>query len=196
MTVGQVMEQVMQDEIFYQTSGGGMTVSGGEPLMHLTFTRDLLKAAKEKGLHTCIETSGFGSEEGILSLVPYVDLFLYDYKETDPERHKAYTGVSSERILSNLRAIDASGGKMILRCPIIPGYNDRKDHFEGIAKMANSLKGCLEIHVAPYHPLGQRKAEMLGRDYPLKGMTFPEESTVQEWMAQIQSQTALTVRKA
>jgi len=195
-TVEEILAEVKKDEVFYQTSGGGMTVSGGEPLAQFAFVKELLKRAKEEGLHTCMETCGYTTEEKIREIAPLVDLFLFDYKETDAKRHEEYTGVSNEQILKNLFLLDELGVKTILRCPIIPTLNDRDDHFAGIAATANQLKNVQEIHIEPYHPLGSGKSEMLGKEYRLKGLTFPEESTVTEWIAKIQAQTEITVKKA
>ena len=194
-TVEEVLKEVMKDEIFYKNSGGGMTVSGGEPLAQPAFTTALLKAAKEKGLHTAMETCGFASAEVIRRVAEYTDLFLYDYKETDPALHKEYTGVDNIKILENLQLLADLGANIILRCPIIPGYNDRPDHFRGIAETANKI-GAKEIHVEPYHPLGKGKSEALGREYALGDLSFPPEEEVKGWMETIQNQTAILVRKA
>ena len=195
-TVGEVLSEVLRDQIFYSTSGGGMTLSGGEPTYQFDFALALLRAAKEEGLHTCIETCGAVGRERLCELVPFVDIFLFDCKETDPARHKEYTGVSNEKILENLRYIDSLGAKTILRCPIIPSLNDREDHFEKIAEIANSLENIIEINIEPYHPLGSRKSEMLGKEYPLSHLTFPEEKTVQEWIKSISGKTKVPVKKA
>ena len=195
-TVEEVIADVMRDKIFYDNSGGGMTLSGGEPMFQFDFTYELLKAAKEKGLHTCIETCGFGKAEDYAKIVPLIDIFLFDYKETDPVRHKEYTGVDNKLILSNLKMLDEMGAKIILRCPIIPTLNDREEHFKGIADTANSLKNVLEINVEPYHPLGSGKSETLGKEYALKELTFPEEATVREWMEKVASMTEIPVKKA
>lgn len=195
-TVDEVMEEVLKDKIFYETSGGGLTVSGGEPLMQFDFTLALFRAAKEAGLHTCIETCGFTSKENLALLAPYIDIFLFDYKETDPEKHKEFTGVSNERILDNLFYLDSLGAKIILRCPIIPTKNERPDHFSGIAKTANRLTNILEIHIEPYHPLGSGKADLLGKVYPLEGLSMPSEETVKEWIDTISKETDIIVKKA
>lgn len=195
-TVDEVMKEVLRDKIFYETSGGGITLSGGEPMHQFDFTLSLLKAAKREGLHTCIETCGFSSRENFEKIVPYVDIFLFDCKETDPEKHKEYTGVSNEKILENLYFIDSLGAKTMLRCPIIPGFNDRRDHFEKIAEIANSLTNILEINVEPYHPLGSGKSELLGKIYPLADLSFPAEETVSEWIKCIASNTDIPVKKA
>ena len=196
ITVEDALAEVLKDEIFYQNSGGGLTVSGGEPLAQPAFTRALLAAAKEKGLHTCVETCGFAPEETIRALAPLVDIFLFDYKLTDPQLHKKYTGVTNENILHNLFLLDGLGCATVLRCPIIPTVNDTPEHFAGIAATANRLHHVLGIDIEPYHPLGSGKAALLGKDYPLQDLTFPANETVEEWINTIQSQTAVPVKKA
>ena len=196
MSVKEILKEVLKDKAFYKNSGGGMTVSGGEPLMKPEFTLSLLKAAKEEGLHNCMETSGFARWEDIEVLIPYVDLFLWDVKETDSVRHKEYTGVPNERILENLRRLNKAGAGIVLRCPIIPGYNDRKEHLEAIAALAEELENVQRVDVEPYHPLGKSKSEDLGKEYPLEHLNFPAEETVKEWVAVIAAGTGKPVQKA
>jgi len=196
ISVADAIASVMKDEIFYKNSGGGMTLSGGEPMAQFSFTRALLKAAKEKGLHTCMETCGYAPWEQYREIAPYVDIFLFDYKITDKSDHEKYTGVSNDRILENLHKLDEIGAKIVLRCPIIPTINDTDAHFAGIVNTANSLRNILEINIEPYHPLGSGKSEMLDREYPLGDLTFPETETVEGWIAKIAAQTAVCVRKA
>lgn len=195
-TVSEVIYEVMKDKDFYENSGGGITISGGEPMLQFDFTYELLKKAKENGLHTCMETCGFAKEEEYKKIASFVDIFLFDYKETDSIKHKEYTGVSNELILKNLKILDDLGCKIILRCPIIPTFNDRPEHLTGIAEIANNLKNILEINIEPYHPLGSSKAEFLGKSYPLKELTFPENSAVEEWMSYISAKTKILVKKA
>jgi len=196
MTIDAILKEVMKDRAFYRHSGGGMTLSGGEPLMHPEFTLALLKGAKEAGLHTCIETSGYARPADIEALLPYVDIFLWDIKECDPQRHKAYTGVSNERILENLRLINSRGAAIILRCPIIPGMNDRAEHFAFIAALAEELDGVTRVDVEPYHPLGKSKAESLGQTYPLGDLSFPPDEAIAAWIAAISAGTKKPVQKA
>ena len=162
MAVAEVLDEVEKDRPFYDESGGGMTLSGGEPLAQFEFSRALLAGAKARDLHTCVETSGLGPAEEVTAWVPLVDLFLFDYKETGPERHRAYTGVSNEGILENLRLLDARGAKTILRCPIVPGANLREDHLRGIVSVAAALRHCQGIHILGYHQLGEAKRIRLG----------------------------------
>ena len=162
MTVSQVMEQVLRDRAFYENSGGGITLSGGEPLAHFEFTKALLEASRRENLHTAVETSGYAPEEHVRDLLPLVDLWLWDVKAS-PELHKRLTGVEIPRIVGNLRMLDAAGARTILRCPIVPGWNDGERELIYIAGLADSLSGCVEINLEPYHPLGDGKAAQLGR---------------------------------
>ncbi len=196
MSVAEVLDEVMKDKPFYDNSGGGLTLSGGEPLLHFDFTLALLQAAKARGLHTCIETCGYAPWEHIKALLPYVDIFLWDVKESNATKHKEYTGVSNEPILQNLRAVNKAGGHIVLRCPIIPGLNDREEHLLSIAALAEELENVERIDIEPYHPLGQEKSEALGKDYSLSHLTFPEEETVQAWITLISSATKKPVQKA
>ena len=165
-----VMSEVLRDKMFYKNSGGGMTVSGGEPLMQSEFLLALLKSAKKQGIHTCIETCGFAAAETVESIVPYTDLFLYDIKETDPKRHKELTGAPLDVIISNLKLIDGLGAKTVLRCPLIPEKNLRDDHLYGIARLASKLKNVTEINVMAYHTLGSSKYEALSLVDEMKGI--------------------------
>ena len=172
-----------------------MTVSGGEPLYSFDFTYEILSLAKSKGLHTAMETSGFAPADKIRKIAEVTDLFLFDCKETDPDLHKEYTGVDNSLILSNLRLLESLSKAVVLRCPIIPGKNDRDDHFASIGRLAEELS-CIEaIDVEPYHPLGEGKAENLGKLYDLKGLGFPENETVDCWIKKISEKTKKPVRR-
>lgn len=192
----EIIADVLKDKVFYETSGGGITISGGEPLAQPDFCVDLLKKAKEQGLHTCIETSGFASAETIEKTLPFVDIYLFDCKETDPENHKKYIGQDNAVILKNLRMINQSGGKIILRCPIIPGVNDREEHFSGIAKLAEELDGVSEIQIEPYHNLGKGKYSALGMEYSLESEPVPDSDTAEKWIGEIQKHTQKKVSRA
>jgi glycyl-radical enzyme activating protein len=162
MTPQQVLDEVVKDRPFYEQSGGGMTLSGGEPFAQPAFTLELLRLAKEAGLHTCVETCGAGRSEDYLQALPLVDLFLFDYKETDPELHLRFTGQPRDGIVANLRLLDERGARIVLRCPLVPGHNLREDHLRGIAEMSRSLRGCEAVEVMGYHRLGESKVERLG----------------------------------
>lgn len=193
-TVEEVLAEVMKDKAFYDNSEGGMTVSGGEPLVQFEFTYELLKKAKELGLHTCIETCGYAPEEKILKVSEYVDIFLYDWKISDSKMHKDYTGVSNDLIESNLKALDGIGAKIVLRCPIIPEVNDTEEHFSKIAELANTLDNVIEVNVEPYHALGNDKYKRLGKT-ECQEFKMPENETVEKWILDIQKKTKKTVKK-
>lgn len=193
-SVDEVLDEVMKDKPFYETSGGGMTLSGGEPLYQAEFAEALLAEAKRKGLHTAVETAGLIKTDTLLRLAEHIDLFLFDYKETDPVRHKEYTGVDNRLILENLRALSKAGKSIVLRCPIIPGYNDRDEHYRGIAAMANELSTVTEINIEPYHSLGDGKYEAEGRK-ATKIETRPDEF-YDEVIARIKENTAVPVCRA
>lgn len=195
MSAEEVIEEVMKDKSFYETSGGGITLSGGEPMMHFHFTNEVLSLAKERGLHTAIETCGFAPEHKYREVAKVTDLFLYDWKVTNSELHEEYTGVSNDLILSNLKMLNDIGAKIILRCPIIPTINDTDEHFKGIADIANSLENVIEINIEPYHPLGESKNEKLGRESVISGIKMPENETVEEWIHKLSKLTDTPVKK-
>lgn len=192
MTAAEVVEEVLRDLPFYGDKGG-MTLSGGEPMMQAAFSLEVCRLAKEKGLHVCMETSGFGKREDFIAIAPFVDLFLFDYKETDPALHKRWTGVSPDLIRKNLALLDGMGKATVLRCPIIPTCNDREDHFRGIAETANGLSHVVGIDLEPYHPLGESKSERMGTDYPLAGLGFPSEEDKRRWLAAVSAHTKVAV---
>jgi len=185
MAVQDVIDIVLKDVRYYQQSGGGMTLSGGEPLAQFDFTMSLLQLAKENGIHTCLETSGHAAASKILSLVPYVDLFLYDYKASNENDHKKFTGVSHKQILDNLHAINDAGAKIILRCPIIPNHNDTDEHFNTISNLANTLCNVVDVNIMPYHPMGSSKAKRVGREYNVADIGFPTDDQVAQWRKKV-----------
>lgn len=189
ISVSDVLAEVMRDRSFYDNSGGGVTVSGGEPLMHTEFCVELLSAAKAQGINTAIETSGFGKWENIERLSACVDFFLWDYKETNPERHREYTGVDNSLILENLAKLDSLGANIVLRCPIIPGLNDREEHFRGIADVANKHNSIIRVELEPYHSLGKGKATAIGKDYPLGDMKSASKDDAKVWLEDISKYT-------
>jgi pyruvate formate lyase activating enzyme len=195
MTVEAVLAEILKDKPFYETSGGGMTVSGGEPMMQFAFTAALLRAAKAAGLHTCLDTSGFAPAADYLKILGVVDICLYDIKDTDPGRHEKNTGVPLQPILDNLRRIDQAGGKTILRCPLIPGVNADDAHLAGIAEIANSLANVIEITLHPYHPLGKSKSERIGALHPLPQTGFVEPGLTDHWLTVIAGYTKVPARK-
>lgn len=163
MTVSQIMASVRRDRAFYGAQGG-LTLSGGEPMVHSEAALELLNAARAEGIGTAIETCGYFSEALIETLAPLVDLFLWDFKDSNPERHRRNTGVSNELILSNLHRLDRAGARIRLRCIIVKGINAEWAHYHAIAALARSLKGCEGVDLLAYHPYGGSKAVQLGRE--------------------------------
>ncbi|NLB55770.1 MAG: glycyl-radical enzyme activating protein [Lentisphaerae bacterium] len=171
--VDEIISEALKDVDYYKSSSGGLTVSGGEPLMQPVFLKELLSKARSSGLHICVETCGYTAWTALNSIIDFVDIFLFDIKETDPVLHKEYTGVSNELILSNLRRLHDSGSKIILRLPIIPRYNDRDDHFDGISGLCKELPDIVNVEIMPYHTLGENKISQLGHDGTLRATSEP-----------------------
>jgi pyruvate formate lyase activating enzyme len=177
---GELLDIALRDRAFYENSGGGITLSGGEPLSQPDFTAAILRQSRAAGLHTCVETSGFCSQDALDRVRGFVDLFLYDWKETDPERHRAYCGVPNTVVRQNLEHLHASGAAIHLRCPIIPGLNDREDHFRGIAELARQLPHLQGVELLPYHPLGEGKRGIFGIP-ETPAIAPPNPDTVRRW---------------
>ena len=160
--VDEVIDEILRDAEFYKQSGGGITLSGGEPLLQYDFSLEILKKSKEADIHTAIETCGYCQKE-LSEISQYVDLWLYDIKVASDKEHIKYTGVSNKIIFKNLRYLDGIGQKIILRCPVIPDINFTEKHFDVISALANELKNVIAIHLEPYHPLGIDKAAKIGK---------------------------------
>jgi pyruvate formate lyase activating enzyme len=157
MSVDEVLASVMQDRIFYDDSGGGVTFSGGEPLMQPEFLTDLLRRCRHEGLHTAVDTCGFAPQEQLLSLAALTDLLLYDLKTVDEPLHRESTGMSNRLILDNLRAVSRTHHAIWVRIPIIPGYNDDRRHLDAAARLIAELPGVTQVNLLPYHNLHQHK---------------------------------------
>lgn len=184
-TVEEVVVEVLKDKIFYDNSEGGVTLSGGEPFSQPTFTFEVLKLCKESGIHTAVETCGHTSKENIIKSSEVCDMYLYDYKLTDPKLHKQYIGVDNVRILQNLKLLNQLKKRIILRCPIIPGVNDTEDHFEGIVTLANTHESIETVEIEPYHKLGEGKNEGLGKKTYFTA-SVPEEENMNEVIEKMQ----------
>lgn len=174
VTVKEIMEIVERDRPYYNRSGGGLTLSGGESLLQPDFATALLRAAKERGINTAMESTGFAKFETIERYLPYLDTYLMDLKHTNSAKHKEFTGVPNDLIMKNAMKIAESGmTNLVIRVPVIPGFNDRVDEIESIARFASGLKGVKKMHILPYHRLGQDKYEGLGREYLMHGVVPP-----------------------
>ena len=195
-SVKDIIKEVLKDKDFYLSSKGGITLSGGDPLYNIDFTLQLLKEAKKHDLNTAIETSGFARWEDILKITPYVDLFLYDFKETDNDLHKKFTGVGNELILKNLYKLNDMGKQIILRCPIIPNYNDRQEHFKKIGELASELKNITHVEIEPYHDLGISKCNAIGKPYELNDVVVATEKDILQYIKTISCYTTKQVKRA
>jgi pyruvate formate lyase activating enzyme len=174
-----VMAEIRRDVPFYDESGGGVTFSGGEPLLQRPFLLELLKECKREELHTALDTCGFASWESLDSLRRYVDLFLFDLKLMDEDRHFAYTGVSNRLILENLQTLAGLGEAIILRIPVIPGVNDDQETLREMGEFAALLPGLKRVDLLPYHPTGMDKYQRLKMDYRLSELQTPAEEDMQ-----------------
>jgi pyruvate formate lyase activating enzyme len=171
--VAEVMDEVEKDRPYYYRSGGGLTLSGGECLLQPEFARGLLAAAKAAGISTAIESMGLVRFEVIASVLPFLDQYLMDIKHVDAAKHQAFTGKSNALILENARKTAATGQtSLVIRVPVIPTFNDTPEEIRDIARFADSLPGVEELHLLPYHRLGQEKYVRLGRPY-LMGDVLP-----------------------
>lgn len=163
LTVAQVMDEVIRDLPFYLNSGGGMSLSGGEPLYQARFCLELLREAKRQGLHTCLDTSGYAAASVVEAVMPYVDLVLLDIKHMDEGAHRKGTGVSNSLILENARRI-ASGAEVRFRIPLIPGFNDSEEFMHQVGGFARSI-GVGACDILPYHDYCDAKYKLLGRGH-------------------------------
>ncbi|MBE6707934.1 MAG: glycyl-radical enzyme activating protein [Ruminococcaceae bacterium] len=164
-----VMAEVMRDASLYKESGGGVTLSGGEPLYQGEFAVSVLKAAKDQGISTCIETCGHAKRDIIVEAAKYTDDFYFDYKATGDEMHKKLCGVPQTIILENLALLCELGARVTLRCPIVEGENEFPEHIRGIGEVAGKYSCIGEVHLEPYHRLGVSKSEKLGENAAYDG---------------------------
>jgi pyruvate formate lyase activating enzyme len=163
MSVEEVVQEVKKDLLFYRKSGGGITLSGGEPGSQPDFSEAILKLVYSIGIHTAIETCGYYSDEILKRLAKWTDLFLYDIKHVDDLKHIYGTGVSNKLILNNFRKLIENGASVIVRIPVIPGFNATKEDMRLIGQFLSQIGGFKEIHLLPYHRLGDSKVISLGK---------------------------------
>ena len=187
-TAANLERTVLRDRTFYARSGGGLTLSGGEPLAQPAFAREILYRCHAQGIHTALDTTACAAWSTLAGLLPYTDLVLLDIKAFDPDRHRRLTGVSNEIILANAVALAESNVDLVVRVPIIPGQNDDEEDLRAVAHFLSGLPGLKRVELLPYNRMAQAKYSRLGLDYPLKGTATqrPEEmQTVQTWFADL-----------
>jgi len=180
MSVEDVMKEVEKDKVFYEESGGGVTFSGGEPFMQPAFLKELLISCRRKGIHTTVDTCGFAPKDVIIELSQYIDLFLYDLKLMDNERHKKYIGSSNEIILDNLKELINMGKRIFIRIPIIPGINDDDDNLEATGEFLSGIRGIEQINILPYHNIAMEKYKRLNMKYSLPDIKDPSQEKMKE----------------
>lgn len=173
VTVQEIMDEIVGDRIYYARSGGGLTLSGGECMAQPEFSEALLRATHDYGFTTAIETTAFADRDVVMSLLPHVDHFLMDIKHMDSAKHKEFTGQPNEKILENAKYIAENANHLIIRVPVVPTFNDTPSEIAAIARFADSLPNVTELHLLPYHRLGQDKYTGLGRTYLMDGITPP-----------------------
>ena len=169
----ELVRRLLRDRIFFDESGGGVTFSGGEPLLQPGFLAEALERLRAEGVHTALDTCGFAPWADLERAAALADLVLYDLKLMDEARHKAATGQSNRIILDNLRALSGTGSEIRIRVPVIPGVNDDDANLEATARFLSSLAGVRQVDLLPYHRTGEAKFARLGRSYPLAGLQSP-----------------------
>ena len=175
MSVEQIMKQIKRETLLMDTSNGGVTFSGGEPLLHHEFLVELLEACGKENIHRCIDTTGFSSKEVLLEVADRSEHFLYDLKMMDSAKHKKWTGVPNEKILENLQLLASIGMRLNIRIPLIKGVNDDDENIDESAKFIAALEGDKPIvNILPYHNIAQKKYTKLGKQYDEGIMAEPD----------------------
>lgn len=191
--VDELVAEVIRDRVFFDESGGGVTISGGEPLAQYGFLMELLEGLHTAGVHTAVETTGFAPAAHCSAVGARADLMLFDLKFADPGRHRQFTGVTNERILANLRLLAAGGRPLIVRVPLVPGVNDDDGNIEAIAALTASLGTVRELHLLPFHAGASAKYRALGRSYAMDDVASPGQDRIR-YCAQIVEAHGLNVQ--
>jgi pyruvate formate lyase activating enzyme len=169
-SVEEVLKIILLDRVFYEESGGGVTFSGGEPLFQPEFLVSILEACRNEGLHTAVDTSGYVNQKYLDLIIPFTDLFLFDYKHNDREKHRLYTGFSNEIINENLRYVVKTGKKVHVRIPVIPSFNQNENDMLDIMLFLKSMDGKVgQVDLLPYHTLGNTKYKRFGMTNLMEG---------------------------
>ena len=180
MSVEDVLAEIERDRVFFEQSGGGVTLSGGDPLVQAPFAEAVLEACRARGLHTAIDTAGFASNGALDRLARHADLVLFDLKVMDPEKHQAFTGVPNAPILENLKGLVASGREVWVRIPLVPGVNDDDVNIRQTIDFVRSLGSVRRIGLLPYHAGGLDKARRIGQESHFRKFESPSEERLAE----------------
>ncbi len=194
MTANEVCEIVARDQRFYQHSGGGVTLSGGEPLAQPDFSAEVLRLCHQKGIHTAIQTSGNAPQENLKKMLPHLDLVIFDCKHLDNETHIKHTGVSNVRILENLRFLNAINKHIVVQVALIPGLNDSDENLNAVFNLVKSLPAVEGLSLLSYHTLGVSKYRNTGRDYQLPDLAQASLDYLHEKMAYAEAHGVNLVR--
>jgi pyruvate formate lyase activating enzyme len=184
--VGDVARQILKERVFFEQSGGGVTLTGGEPLSQPEFTVSLLRWCKSRELHTALDTSGFASPSVLREAIPWTDLFLYDVKTMDPDKHREFTGVDNEVIISNLSSLAATGAQIWARVPFIPGFNSDGEGMRALGKFLSGLPSVRQVNLLPYHSAAEDKHSRWGMAFSLTGLRPPTEHSIRAAAAVIE----------
>lgn len=193
VTVEELMTEIEKDRIYYRRSGGGVTLSGGESLAQPDFAAAILRACKEKGINTALESTACAGYDKIEKLLPYLDLYLMDIKHINSEKHRQFTTQPNELILENAKKLAADAKKLIIRVPVIPTFNDTEQEIRHIAQFTKNLKTVDELHLLPYHRLGEDKYKGLGRPYEMKGIDLVSDEQIKK-LKEVVEETGLNCR--
>ncbi|MBU3145072.1 trans-4-hydroxy-L-proline dehydratase activase [Clostridium sp. CF012] len=177
ITVKNLMKEIIKDEVFYEESNGGVTFSGGEPLMHADYLYNILKICKDKGIHTTVDTSGYASWKQFEKIVDNVDLFLFDIKHMNNEKHIKYTGVENVIILENLKKLSQRGSNIYIRMPLIAGINDDDETIDAAVDFLSKIN-LIHVDLLPYHKMGMDKYRRLNIEYKLSGLEKPSDEVM------------------
>jgi pyruvate formate lyase activating enzyme len=179
MTVEEILAEIEKERVFFEQSGGGVTFSGGEPMLHTDFLVRLLDECRDRGIHTAVDTAGLVSTETLLEVASRTDLFLYDLKLMDSDRHREWTGVPNGKILENLRRLAETGANMVVRIPLVGGVNDDEENILATARFLNGLPGeKMGVNLLPYHKIAQTKYQKLGRGEAFKPLIEPDQDSI------------------
>jgi pyruvate formate lyase activating enzyme len=186
MNVDEVMREILKERIFFEQSGGGVTLTGGEPLCQPEFVLELLRECKKKELHTALDTSGFASGEALMNTLPFTDLYLYDVKVMDSDKHREYTGVDNKVILTNLQQLCTSGAAIWARMPFIPGMNTDEENLRATGKFLSTLSGVRQLNLLQFHTAAEDKHDRWRMEYKLRGLHPPTEQSLRNAAAIIE----------
>jgi pyruvate formate lyase activating enzyme len=187
MTVTEIVQEVKKDEIAYKHSNGGVTLSGGEPLLEIQFTVELLRSLLKSKISVGVDTSGYIPSKNLELTLPYVSFFLWDIKIMDKQKHKEFTGVSNRLIRNNLNLVNKRRVPIYIGIPLIPGYTDSRENIKATCEFAQGLASLVEIDLLPLHHFGMARYISLDRSYPIAGISLISDSTIQEIKSFVES---------